>query len=166
LLVYAPQHMGKGTKLALRAPSRGPSQPHPGLHRASSGAVLSSSSSSSSMVSKGPGPGHCKRKLQVRSPLGAAPSPALGSVCPAMGEVSASLKATGCGHRASLPPSFVHEKQYGPHLAPSLFLSSPRCPSPGLWVQTLTLVLASSRLLLSFSTQRGSAGDALERGTD
>jgi hypothetical protein len=33
-------------------------------------------------------------------------------------------------------------------------------------VQTLTLVLASSRLLLSFSTHTSSAGDALERSTD
>lgn len=43
LLVCAPQHVGRGTKLALWALSQGPSQPHHGLHRASSGATLSSS---------------------------------------------------------------------------------------------------------------------------
>lgn len=155
--------MGKGTKLALQAPSRGPSQPHPGLHRASSGAVLSSSSSS--MVLKGPCPGHCKRKAAGQVTAGSSSTSCPG-VCPAMGEVSSSLKATGCGHRASPPlPSPLCMRSNVDHTWPPPASCHPR-GAPALAWRVQTLTLASSRLLLSFSTQRGSAGDALERQTD
>lgn len=90
-----------------------------------------SSSSSSSVVLKGPGPGHCKRKLQVRSPPGAAPPPALGSAQQWEKSVPA-LRPQDVDTEPPLPSPLVHEKQCGPHLASSRFLSSLGCPSPGL----------------------------------
>lgn len=125
------------------APSPGPSQPHRGLHRASSGATLGSS-----IVVFRAGQARVTGKESCRSgqaTTGAAPSPP-------------TLALPGDG--ACQPP----RAQQDANPEPPLFTSS----GPQAWLRggaALTLVLASSRLLLSFSTHRGSAGDALGRST-
>lgn len=127
------------------APSPGPSQPHRGLHRASSGATLGSSivvfRAGQARVT---GKESCSQARPPRERLRPLPP----WLCPAMERVSPQ-GSTGCEPRTS----------------PLHLLAMAATQA---WLRggaALTLVLASSRLLLSFSTHRGSAGDALGRST-
>lgn len=125
-----PQLGGTGTKLALQAPSRGPSQPHPGLHRASSGASVSSSI----MVFKADEAQITARESAGQGSTGSSPtSSALGLPRNQSGQCQPPWGSRPeCGHRAS-PPLLCMSRAVGttPGRLPPL-LPSPRCPGPGL----------------------------------
>lgn len=106
-----PQLGGTGTKLALQAPSRGPSQPHPGLHRASSGASVSSSI----MVFKADEAQITARESAGQVSTGSSPtSSALGLPRNQSGQ----CQPPWGSRPQSLPSPLVHEQSSGDHTWP------------------------------------------------
>lgn len=139
---------GQGTKLALWLPAQGPPSPT----AAFTGPAPEPHSAAASWCSEQARLGSLRRKAAVRPGhhgSGSVPSHP-GSA--RRWSVSAPQGSTGREPRTS----------------PLHLLAMAATPGPQAWLRggaALTLVLASSRLLLSFSTHRGSAGDALGRST-